>query len=977
MADISVSLTLDDSQYQRALAAATKSMDLFAKNASSNNTKVQNSVNQISKDIDNLNKSVSGITSVFKAMFAAISVREVTKLSDEVANLRNRLSTLSSSQQDVENQFKALSAIAITTRSSLSDIGDLYYRIASNATALGISQRDAAQITENVAKSLASAGISAQSASGALLQLGQVFSSGVVQGEELNSILESMGPVAQALAKYLDVPIGSLKRLASEGKISALDMKNALLSATGDIDKAFGKTKSTISQAMNVLNTSLAMSWDNFEKNTKTGESLAQTIEYLGFTFYKLSKSIDSIIGPLSTAVELFASVWIGGKIIKGVQAVGAAIGATGTAIRSMGGATAEGVSNWKIFGQQFESFKRLAAETGVNMNFLRTMAQHLISPFKELGVVMAKGGAYLASFLGLDYVIDKFKETGEEAKKAGSEYQEYLKEMQSYKDALSTQAGAPKFDTTAIDQQIRSTQTLFKEKLKQYQLDNDIIGKGENYARVQKAIAEIESERAKEIEKLNKQYGDGAKRNQDINNLLQSSISKVNNEYDQQVKTITDVVAKQNDLLAQERQSLFNTEQRIESTKRIRDLEHERATMFLPLIEQKYRDIEKAADDSIVAQIEAEAKARGLKSPSELPLSDVDKITDSVRRQIEYEKDMAAAVYDTNNQLQLKSFRLQTINDTNAELKDIYDDMASSTLREIDRLEFNIMKSAQDRAIAEIQAEEARRGSRLSAEEAQEYYDTSIQGTKELIEATKKSYDMSRSWATGWTIAMNDYIDTAANAAQHAQNIFASAMKGMEDLLINFVKTGKFQWKNFMAMLLEELLRAQIQSIFANMISDMSNSMKKSTSIFGGGGSKSGSDSGSWLSGIGSWFSGISSMFGGSGSGSSSGGLWDSLSSIGKSVGNWFGGFFANGGQLASGKWGIVGENGPEIISGPANIKPLEQINSSSGGGNVTNINYTINAIDSQSFKQALAKDPSFIYGLTLQGAKGVPIRR
>jgi hypothetical protein len=79
------------------------------------------------------------------------------------------------------------------------------------------------------------------------------------------------------------------------------------------------------------------------------------------------------------------------------------------------------------------------------------------------------------------------------------------------------------------------------------------------------------------------------------------------------------------------------------------------------------------------------------------------------------------------------------------------------------------------------------------------------------------------------------------------------------------------------------------------------------------------------------------------------------------------FGGYFANGGTLGAGKWGIAGEMGPEVVSGPASISPM------SG----TNVTYNINAVDAASFKQMIAQDPSFIYAVSQQGAAGVPGRR
>jgi hypothetical protein len=130
--------------------------------------------------------------------------------------------------------------------------------------------------------------------------------------------------------------------------------------------------------------------------------------------------------------------------------------------------------------------------------------------------------------------------------------------------------------------------------------------------------------------------------------------------------------------------------------------------------------------------------------------------------------------------------------------------------------------------------------------------------------------------------------------------------------------------------------------------------------SIFSGGGSSGG---GGLLDSIGSTIGGVvdsvGSIFSGGGS-SGGGGLLDS---IGSTIGDFFGGFFANGGNIPAGKFGIVGERGPEFIGGPATISPM---------GSGSNVTYNINAVDAPSFQALLARDPSFIYALTEQGRRG-----
>jgi len=108
--------------------------------------------------------------------------------------------------------------------------------------------------------------------------------------------------------------------------------------------------------------------------------------------------------------------------------------------------------------------------------------------------------------------------------------------------------------------------------------------------------------------------------------------------------------------------------------------------------------------------------------------------------------------------------------------------------------------------------------------------------------------------------------------------------------------------------------------------------------------------------------------IFSGGKSTSQGPGLFDILGSIGTGIKNIFGGFFANGGMLGAGKFGIAGENGPEAIIGPAQVVPM------TAGGQVT---YNINAVDARSFQELVASDPEFLFAVTETGRQSLPQTR
>lgn len=382
----------------------------------------------------------------------------------------------------------------------------------------------------------------------------------------------------------------------------------------------------------------------------------------------------------------------------------------------------------------------------------------------------------------------------------------------------------------------------------------------------------------------------------------------------------------------------------------------------------------------------------------------------------------------------ELRRFGIQQEYDLQDKLKALDRERADLTLTDIEKKYLDIGRAADDAAKAAIRAEEARRGTPLSTQEAQKYYDASRAGTLKLIDAQKKLYDQSRTFSTGWNKAFKEYVDNARNAAQAAQRVFEKFTSGIEDLLVNFAKTGKFEWKNFVNDMLEELLRSQIKQTLASIMTmqnPFSGSGGSIGDLFGGifgsllgssgaqrgqsatspmyvldvsgkmGGSvgalaKAGSAStgGGFFDSIGNAVSSIGStigsIFGGTagkygtnvGSQQSrmlydqeagmGGGFFDGISNAVSSAGSWindnlFGGFFANGGNLPAGKFGIVGERGPELIGGPASITPM-------GGGSVT---YNINAVDAASFKALVAADPGFIHAVAMKGAGNVPARR
>lgn len=105
------------------------------------------------------------------------------------------------------------------------------------------------QFAENLNKQFVIAGASQQEIASASLQLTQALGAGVLRGEELNAVFESAPNIIRTIADYLGVSVGEIRELAADGAITAEIVKNAMLSATDEIDKTFRDMPMTLSQA--------------------------------------------------------------------------------------------------------------------------------------------------------------------------------------------------------------------------------------------------------------------------------------------------------------------------------------------------------------------------------------------------------------------------------------------------------------------------------------------------------------------------------------------------------------------------------------------------------------------------------------------------------------------------------------------------------------------------------------------------------
>lgn len=183
-------------------------------------------------------------------------VSGLTRTIDEWTAFQNRLKLVHESSENVALAQKGVLSIAKETGATLSNVSTVYQRFANNQRELGLNVQQMLDLTQTVSKSISIGGGSAESAAAALQQFGQAMASGVLRGEEFNSVMEQAPGLAQALAKGLDVNIGQLRMMANDGKLTADVVVGALQRMKSSVDADFAKTSMTISESVQVLKTS-------------------------------------------------------------------------------------------------------------------------------------------------------------------------------------------------------------------------------------------------------------------------------------------------------------------------------------------------------------------------------------------------------------------------------------------------------------------------------------------------------------------------------------------------------------------------------------------------------------------------------------------------------------------------------------------------------------------------------------------------
>ena len=274
---------------------------------------LHNKMNGVSNASETLKASMGGIMNSFAGNLLASTVmngigaikgaiESIQDTATEWAQVQARLKLVAGSQENAVYLNKQIFESAQRARGGYMEMADAVIQVSQSAHDAFPDPRKAVEFMEGIQKVFAIGGASKEAQKNAMLQLTQGLASGQLQGDEFRSIAENAPMIENIIAKSMGVSRGELKKLASEGKITADVIKNAIMNNMPEIEKQFESLPKTWGDHMQSIK----------NKAIKAFEPVFQRISDLANS-EGIRELVDNVTGAIQTVAPVF--YWLVGVI--------------------------------------------------------------------------------------------------------------------------------------------------------------------------------------------------------------------------------------------------------------------------------------------------------------------------------------------------------------------------------------------------------------------------------------------------------------------------------------------------------------------------------------------------------------------------------------------------------------------------------------------------------------------------------------
>ncbi|EBS0092819.1 hypothetical protein DTV17_24255 [Salmonella enterica subsp. enterica serovar Tennessee] len=286
------------------------------------------------KAASSLTSSFGSLSRVATSLMAILSVQQVSQYADAWTTLNNKLANAIRPNEQLLDVTERVFNITQQTRASLDATATLYARLERGTRQYNTSAEDLAKLTTIINQGFVVSGATAQEAENAIIQLSQGIASGVLRGEEFNSVAEQGSRLMVALADSMGVGIGELRQMAAAGKLTTDVVVNGLLSQGVTIGNEFANTTTTISQALQVAGNNITKFFGE-NSTVKTGTAIFND------AVISVSENIGALSAILTAAAAVMGSRYVGALTMATAAKVKAAVAARNQSAAEMQAAQA------------------------------------------------------------------------------------------------------------------------------------------------------------------------------------------------------------------------------------------------------------------------------------------------------------------------------------------------------------------------------------------------------------------------------------------------------------------------------------------------------------------------------------------------------------------------------------------------------------------------------------------------------------
>ncbi|MEE6057356.1 tape measure protein [Avibacterium paragallinarum] len=372
----------------------------------------------IGEGINQAKTHMLSLRNMIGGYFAMVAGGNVIKIADDWAAVDSRVKLATKSAEEHKHALDEIFAISQRSGQDYLASADLFSKVNRNASDLGLSLDDTLNLTEIIGQTMTIGGGDSAAQQAALMQLGQALGSGALRGDELNSIIEQAPRLANAIADSFGVPIGQLKDLGKEGKLTSKELAQGLLRQAEKIQKEFDQMPKTFGRGMTLLRNKAGQLIDRVvNKASKLGETFYNAAEWITKNIRLVGILATSAIGakllPMLNATKLSLKQIIinGTRAAAPFLAMAAALTAVGLVLEDIYGWTQGDISltgaligRFDQWADKFQAVGKLANGVWLNIKgLLRDIAK-----LANVDLDLSNWQGFATSVM--NYVIDGLK---------------------------------------------------------------------------------------------------------------------------------------------------------------------------------------------------------------------------------------------------------------------------------------------------------------------------------------------------------------------------------------------------------------------------------------------------------------------------------------------------------------------------------------------------------------------------------------